>query len=248
VHRAAARQRDLVVVGASVRAFAQSACRAGWRVHAADLFADLDLAAVADSVVIARAGGATYPGSLVAACRRFPPGPVCYTGALENHPDVIAALAAERPLLGASVAAVRAVRDVMNLERAARAAGLAFPETRADAAGLPRDGSFLVKPTAGAGGRGIDRWTALTARRPRTGRSIWQRFVPGAAWSTCHVVGPRGAELLAASRQLLGKLTPEHRSRVLLEVRETNLPAQLFFRAHGFRAVSGSDACSSGSA
>jgi ribosomal-protein-alanine N-acetyltransferase len=38
--------------------------------------------------------------------------------------------------------------------------------------------------------------------------------------------------------KLLGKLTAEHRSRVLLEVRETNLPAQLFFRAHGFRAVS----------
>jgi ribosomal-protein-alanine N-acetyltransferase len=39
-------------------------------------------------------------------------------------------------------------------------------------------------------------------------------------------------------RKLLGKLTPEHRNRVLLEVRETNLPAQLFFRDHGFRAVS----------
>jgi ribosomal-protein-alanine N-acetyltransferase len=38
--------------------------------------------------------------------------------------------------------------------------------------------------------------------------------------------------------KLLGKLTAEHRSRVLREVRETNLPAQLFFRAHGFRAVS----------
>ncbi len=44
-----------------------------------------------------------------------------------------------------------------------------------------------------------------------------------------------GSHLL---QKLLGKLTPEHRSRVLLEVRETNLPAQLFFRAHGFRAVS----------
>lgn len=38
--------------------------------------------------------------------------------------------------------------------------------------------------------------------------------------------------------KLVGKLTPERRSRIALEVRETNLPAQLFFRALGFRATS----------
>jgi ribosomal-protein-alanine N-acetyltransferase len=38
--------------------------------------------------------------------------------------------------------------------------------------------------------------------------------------------------------KLCGKLTPDRRSRVVLEVRETNLPAQLFFRTLGFRATS----------
>ena len=38
--------------------------------------------------------------------------------------------------------------------------------------------------------------------------------------------------------KLVGKLTPERRSRIALEVRETNLPAQLFFRSLGFRATS----------
>lgn len=38
--------------------------------------------------------------------------------------------------------------------------------------------------------------------------------------------------------KLAGKLSPERRSRILLEVRETNLPAQLFFRSCGFRAIS----------
>jgi len=37
--------------------------------------------------------------------------------------------------------------------------------------------------------------------------------------------------------KLLGKLTPNRRNRIILEVRETNLPAQLFFRDNGFRAV-----------
>jgi len=39
-------------------------------------------------------------------------------------------------------------------------------------------------------------------------------------------------------RRLVAKLAPERRSRIVLEVRETNLPAQLFFRSAGFRAVS----------
>jgi predicted ATP-grasp superfamily ATP-dependent carboligase len=196
---------DLVVVGASVRAFAQSARRAGWRVHAADLFGDLDLAEAPATVVPARRGAAGYPGNLRAAVAGFPPAAWCYTGALENHPDLLAALAKVRPLRGAGIAAVRAARDVTIVGRAARAAGLRFPETRFAAAGVPRDGSFLVKPLAGAGGRGIERWTGATAARPRSGRCIWQRFVPGMAWSTSHVVSAAGAELLGASRQLLGR-------------------------------------------
>jgi ribosomal-protein-alanine N-acetyltransferase len=39
-------------------------------------------------------------------------------------------------------------------------------------------------------------------------------------------------------KKLRSKLSPERRSRILLEVRETNLNAQLFFREMGFRAIS----------
>ena len=38
--------------------------------------------------------------------------------------------------------------------------------------------------------------------------------------------------------KLISKLSPQRRTRIMLEVRETNLAAQLFFRARGFRAVS----------
>jgi ribosomal-protein-alanine N-acetyltransferase len=38
--------------------------------------------------------------------------------------------------------------------------------------------------------------------------------------------------------KLIGRLSPERRARIVLEVRETNLAAQLFFRGLGFRAVS----------
>lgn len=38
--------------------------------------------------------------------------------------------------------------------------------------------------------------------------------------------------------RLVLKLSPQRRPRILLEVRETNLDSQLFFKAMGFRAVS----------
>ena len=39
-------------------------------------------------------------------------------------------------------------------------------------------------------------------------------------------------------QKLVGKLSPHRRNRVMLEVRETNLDAQLFFKSQNFRAVS----------
>ena len=44
-----------------------------------------------------------------------------------------------------------------------------------------------------------------------------------------------GTELIAA---LVGRLSAERRNRIMLEVREANLPAQLFFKSQGFRAIS----------
>ncbi len=42
----------------------------------------------------------------------------------------------------------------------------------------------------------------------------------------------------AMVEKLVGKLSYQRRSRIMLEVRETNLPAQLFFKSLGFRAIS----------
>jgi ribosomal-protein-alanine N-acetyltransferase len=44
-----------------------------------------------------------------------------------------------------------------------------------------------------------------------------------------------GSQMIA---KLISKLSAQRRSRILLEVRETNLAAQIFFRENGFRAVS----------
>lgn len=44
-----------------------------------------------------------------------------------------------------------------------------------------------------------------------------------------------GSQMVA---KLIAKLTTQRRSRIVLEIRETNLDAQLFFRENGFRAIS----------
>jgi predicted ATP-grasp superfamily ATP-dependent carboligase len=207
--------RALVIVGASVRALAESAHRAGWDVHAADLYRDLDLAAVAREAVrvaAARDDGDGYPRGLAAAAASFPArAPWCYTGGLENHPDLLASIAAARPLAGNPADVVVSVRDPGVLADAVTSAGLAFPATMRSPDGLPTDGSFLIKPLASAGGRGIRIWDTTTAAgwlSPGGARSsaghCWQRIVAGTPVSAAYVMSPGASRLLGISRQLIG--------------------------------------------
>ena len=212
--------RSLVILGASARALAASAVAAGWSVDAADLFCDVDLVSLARRTVPATAaGGGDYPWCLADAARRLAPAaPFSYTGALENHPDLVATIAVDRPLAGTGADALRRLRDPDCLAAAVRAAGLGFPETFRDETGLPTDGTFLVKPLAGAGGRGIrvwhgpepaDPWGRSVDRpdgeRPRPRPRVWQRFVRGAAISASYAMSRGEARLFGVSRQLLGR-------------------------------------------
>ena len=206
----------LIILGASARALAESAARVGWDVHAADLFCDLDLQAIATTAVPAAHGAddaATgYPWSLSAAAAGFPASAAwVYTGAIENHPDLIDAIARARPLAGNPSNVVRRLRDPVHLAAVACAAGLSFPETLSSPDGVPLDGTFLVKPLAGAGGRGIRRWTqavaddtmhhATTASRLQ----IWQRHAAGIPLSASYCFAEGSARLLGVSRQLIGE-------------------------------------------
>lgn len=187
----------LIVVGASGRAMAQSASRAGIPVHAADLFRDTDLVeCCVSSTRIDR-----YPDGIVDAVRSLPAAAWCHVGGLENRPDVLEAIAAERPLAGSSAHAVRLVRNPSWLADRSAEVGLAMPATHDAPDGIPCDGSHLVKPLAGAGGRGIHRWSgAAVEERPL----VWQRWVAGTPCSAAFVASDRGTDMLCASRQLVG--------------------------------------------
>src|SRR5262245_45162935 len=142
----------IVIVGASVRAAAFSALRAGLNPWCADLFADADLAARCPAIAIS---ADQYPHGFRKIIQQAPPGPWLFTGGLENRPGLIQQMARDRPLWGCRPAALRSVRDPANLGRVFARFGVPFPETRFAEPERHDGRRWLAKPLSGAGGSGI---------------------------------------------------------------------------------------------
>ena len=76
--------QPLLIIGASARAAACSAMRAGFAPLAGDLFGDIDLSRACPARRVQN-----YPQGLVAAAAACSPAAWLYTGGLENHPDLV---------------------------------------------------------------------------------------------------------------------------------------------------------------
>ena len=192
--------KTLAVVGASTRACAMSALRAGYQVVAADLFADADLKRACATTRISGYPDALAGWLAAAECDGW-----LYTGALENHPDLISRMAKLRPLLGSGGAALRAVRSPLILEPVLRDAGLSFPETVDSAKRLPLDSSWLCKTYRGAGGSGV--WLlngAEALERAEREQAVYQRFVGGVSAAAVLVCSSEGGQIFGVTRQLVG--------------------------------------------
>ncbi len=147
-------QNPLIILGASVRAAAQSALRAGFQPYPIDLFADFDLQSL-QPVQIER-----YPAEFLAALAAAPQAPWMYTGSLENYPRLIARLEKLRPLVGNGPAVLKKVRDPRWLAELLADSPVKFPETTfGDGLLAPRfEGrEFIWKPLRSGGGMGIRR-------------------------------------------------------------------------------------------
>lgn len=177
--------RRVLLIGASVRAAAQSARRAGLEPWCLDLFADADLSAIAPVQAIAPAD---YPQGFLELLAAGPLGPVIYTGGLENHPELIDAISDQRPVWGHLGPTLRRVRAPERLASVLREAGYATPAIRLEATGLPSDGTWLAKPRRGSGGHRIEPWQG----QPLAGQ-------PGDWYWQERIVPPPGTELVPAS-------------------------------------------------
>lgn len=190
----------VLIVGASARAAVQSALRAGLRPRAIDLFADLDLVAVAP---VRRIDPPHYPDALADLADHEPQTPWMYVGALENHPRLVDRIASRRPLWGNPGKVLLAVRDPLALADALGRAGLPCPEVRDRPDGLPRDGTWLVKPRASAGGRSI---TPLGIDQDcrRSKPCYYQKRIEGHPLAALFVADRDGVRLSGVTGQLLG--------------------------------------------
>jgi predicted ATP-grasp superfamily ATP-dependent carboligase len=191
----------LFLVGASVRAAAFSALRAGLRPWCADLFADADLQARC------RAGRLMegYPHAFCAFLATDAPGPWLYTGGLENWPTLVWAMSRRRPLWGNNESELVRARNPFFVTRILHAAGLPAPACRRNPDDLPPGFHWLVKPLRRAGGTGILCWDeGVRARFHSSGGVFWQEFIEGEPCSAVYVGDGRNARFLGLTRQLVG--------------------------------------------
>jgi predicted ATP-grasp superfamily ATP-dependent carboligase len=189
---------NVLLFGASVRAAAFSALRAGLRPWCADLFADADLRGRCPAM---RLPG-NYPHGFLDLARSDLPGPWMYTGGLENHAYLVGRMAAARPLWGNGTEALVSARDPDVLTRAARAAGMPAPVVASAQGDLAAPGRWLVKPLAGTGGAGIAFWR-YGADVPIT--SYLQQFIEGEPAAALYLGDGEDARLLGCTRQLVGE-------------------------------------------
>jgi predicted ATP-grasp superfamily ATP-dependent carboligase len=188
----------ITILGASVRAAAQSAVKAGLRVVAGDHFADVDTSEVAGCIEVQN-----YPAGLVDVCKEAQPGPWMYTGALENHLDVLAECARIRPLWGCHADTVAAVRDPFEWTRAIAAAGVHVPRVLSNAPVRSEAVSWLQKPLRSAAGHGVRVWR-------REGNDLssgcyLQEYIPGIPMGASFVAAGGKATLLGICEQLIGR-------------------------------------------
>jgi predicted ATP-grasp superfamily ATP-dependent carboligase len=192
-------EENLITIGASARAAAFSALRAGLRPWCADFFADLDLR---QRCVVTRIP--TNPCRYEQALQAAPPGPWMYTGGLENRPKVVRRLARHRSLWGNGPEQLRRARDPWFIHDALHPAGLPAPRVLRDGEPPPPDRRWLRKPLHGAGGSGIHWWTSATSSVPRRGPWYVQEFIDGIPHAAVYLGDGHGARLLGMTRQLVG--------------------------------------------
>ncbi len=128
-----------------------------------------------------------------------------YTGALENHPDLVDQLAWVSPLWGNPGDVLARVRSPWELSESLTNAGLLFPEIRDSSDGLPRDGSWLFKRYAGASGSGVSDWESAQAPNGSETAGCFQKRIDGTPCAAVFVAANGDAKLLGITRQLIGE-------------------------------------------
>lgn len=187
--------KPLIIVGASARAAAFSAYRAGYTPYWLDQFGDRDLHERFRGQIIS-----DYPEDMVDLMEQAPAAPFIFTGALENHTGVLERLSRQRTLLGNAKPVCLKVRDPSGLHQVFQRNRIPCPAIRIAGISEATRHDWLIKPARSAGGIGIERYEG----QPVDERYYLQEYLPGDSYSAVYVGGRGYCRLLGVTRQWVG--------------------------------------------
>lgn len=215
----------VLICGASTRAAAESAARAGFRVTSIDGYADSDQHAAVHALSLPRDFGWTFTAQGVArAATGIACDAVAYLSPFENHSSAVAALARGRQLWGNPPEVLARVRDPVAVADALRARGFAVPEVRArgtrrralreqhaapalgqgaGAAAAAQEGSagaWMVKPLRSGGGSRVRLWRGEPVARD----CYLQRRIDGTPGAVVFAAAHGACTPIGVSRQICG--------------------------------------------
>ncbi|WP_437202923.1 ATP-grasp domain-containing protein [Planctomicrobium sp. SH664] len=194
---------NLLIAGASTRSAAYSALRSGLSPLCLDLFADLDLH---ERVPVQKVPD--LQESLLSALRQLPSLPLVYVGGLENQPEVLRAASEQHLLWGNDADVVAQIRNPATLQEAAGLARLSMPEWRSEENPPPRDGSWLIRPRFGSGGRDIQVWIEGDHPVPALNEPhIFQKRIEGTSYSGTFIADRSVGDVrfVGITQQLIGE-------------------------------------------
>jgi uncharacterized protein len=207
--------RRVLIAGVSARGMAESAVRAGYAVIAVDAYADLDLAAIAETRQVSPYSARAAATTAHHVADREPDGTlrhngaaadaICYVSNFENHPGPLRQLSRGRELWGNSPAAVASARAPRGWAQALEDAGVTVPRVRSSA---PRAGTaaarhrWMLKPRRSGGGHGVQPWRP---GMPVPRDYVLQERIAGTPGSVVFAAGGRHAVAIAITRQLIGE-------------------------------------------
>ncbi len=192
-----------LLFGLNTRALAESAVRHGKLVCTLDYFGDMDQKSLVENHSLLRDHGLPFSAeNLLCASDELKFDNVVYTSNLENHPNVVAALAKRADVLGNSAEVLTKIRDWSFLRAFCRLQSIPHPATL-----LPGEErlassqiNWLSKPAYGGGGSGIRPWSGGPLKRSH----FLQACVEGLPASAAFVADGKKAVVIGLTRQLIG--------------------------------------------
>jgi len=196
--------KKILLTGLSTRALAESAAASTHGFVTLDFFGDRDQRDLSEGYSLLRDFSMPFsPEGLLEASRGLEFDALVYTSNLENHPEVVEALARGRVLLGNSPESIRQVRDWQVLRRFCRESLISFPPTLLPGEEKEADSSirWLLKPACSGGGHLIEQWDG----RPLKKTQVLQAYVTGTPASVLFAADGQKSVVLGLTEQLIGE-------------------------------------------